>query len=113
MYRTNKKKLVRQVGVSVVVALGALVTGVGVANASTHASTKTYVLSTSSTTARTARTSSNAAAASLAAGEDALLTLSSTDATLETAVDIGPANLAGKVTTVAGDVITVAGPDGK
>ena len=56
MYRTTKKKMVRQFGVSAVVAVGALVTGAGVANASTHAATKTHASSLSSS-ARTSRAS--------------------------------------------------------
>jgi hypothetical protein len=70
----------------------------------------TYAI-TSTTTVTKDRSSSTLAA--LAVGENVHITVSSTDATSATAIDIVPANIAGKVTAVSGDTITITGPDGK
>jgi hypothetical protein len=50
VYRTSKNKMVKRTGVSVVVALGALATGVGIAGASTHTVAKASGAATSSVT---------------------------------------------------------------
>lgn len=157
LYRTSKKKLVRQVGASTVVAVGALATGGGVANAATHTARKKHDSSISTRSDRSDRTLSREfklgdcrggdvtavtatsitildrsgiskrypvnsstpvnknrvapTAASLVVVENVRLTLGTADATLATTVEIVPANIAGKVTAVVGDTITIAGTD--
>jgi hypothetical protein len=70
----------------------------------------TYAI-TSTTTVTKDRQSSTLAA--LALGENVHIAVSATDATSATSIDIVPANIAGKVTAVNGDTITITGPDGK
>ncbi len=53
-----------------------------------------------------------ATAASLALGENVLITPSNSDATVAASVDIEPAFIAGRVSAVGVDTITVAGPNG-
>jgi hypothetical protein len=69
----------------------------------------TYAI-TSTTTVTKDRASSTIAA--LALGENVHISVSSTDATTATSIDVVPANIAGKVTAVSGDTISITGPDG-
>jgi hypothetical protein len=52
-----------------------------------------------------------ATAASLALGENVLVTASTADASVAASIDIEPAVIAGRVSAVSGDTITVTGPN--
>jgi hypothetical protein len=84
-------------------------TGSAITVLNREGSSTTYAI-TSTTTVTKDRASSTIAA--LALGESVHINVSSTDATTATSIDIVPANIAGKVTAVSGDTITIAGPDG-
>jgi hypothetical protein len=53
-----------------------------------------------------------ASAASLALGENVHIRVSPSDSTVAASIDIAPAHIGGRVSTVNGDTITVSGPNG-
>ena len=159
MERPSRQRALRNVGLSSAIAVTVLVSGVGVASASTHSTksvnpvalrgakdastttpppmppggpegiggdvnaltsssitivnpdgtTKTYAID-SSTVIRKTRHSTTAR--SLALGESVRIVPSSTDGALAASIDIVPATIAGRVSAINGDTITVSGPMG-
>ena len=158
MIQPIRKRVLRNVGLSSAIAVTVLVSGVGVASASTHspksvsalalrssrdASTtspppmpprgpsgvggdftaltsssitivnfdgtaSTYVIN-SSTVVTNLRQS--ATTASLALGENVRIVASSTDTSVAGSIELVPATLAGRVSAINGDTITVTGPN--
>jgi hypothetical protein len=157
--KVTRKRTLRHAGVSSAIAIGVVATGVGVANASTHATsartstsatanakrihpssmpttpgapcgiggdvsavsttsititdlrgtTSTYAINASTTVTKNGQ---SATVADIVNGDNVHIALSSTDPTLAGPIDIVPASVAGKVTAINGDVLTIAGPNG-
>jgi hypothetical protein len=157
--RATKKSNLKKSGISSAIALGVLVTGVGVAGAATHATTSdaaaasatsktsgtstpppmapgpgfgiggdvasvsstsitvvnpagtstTYGVSTSTTVTKDRQ---SATFADVVVGDNVHITVSSSDPTLATAIDVAPAMIVGTVSALNGDTITVTGPNG-
>ncbi len=157
MNKVTRKRTLQRASVTSAIALGVVVTGVGVASASTHATTPrqhtsvtakperhpaaamtpgapcglgvdvTAISATSLTVSDPSGTSTtyaiNAATSVTKHGQSATLndvvvgdsvhvTVSPTDSTLASSIDIVPAGAVGKVTAINGDVLTITGPNG-
>jgi hypothetical protein len=70
--------------------------------------TSTYSINTSTTVTKNGQ---SATLADTVNGNNVHIALSSTDPTLAATIDIVPASVAGKVTAINGDVLTIAGPN--
>lgn len=158
MSKVIRKKTLRHASISTAIAIGVVVTGVGVASASTHVTPtrpstsltanakrihpstsmpsgvscgiggdvtaitatsitvtdpsgtrSTYGVNTSTTVTKNGR---GATLSDVVTGDNVHIALSSSDPTLAQAIDIVPAGVAGKVTAINGDVLTITGPNG-
>jgi hypothetical protein len=69
----------------------------------------TYSVNSSTTVTKNGQ---SAAIGDIAVGDNVHIMLSATDATLASGIDIVPAGVAGKVTAINGDVLTISGPSG-
>jgi hypothetical protein len=69
----------------------------------------TYDISTATTITKNEQ---SATLADVLIGDNVHITLSSTDPTLASTIDIVPASVAGKVTAIHGDLLTIVGPNG-
>jgi hypothetical protein len=85
------------------------VTDTSISIADVAGTTSTYSINASTTVTKNGQ---SATIADIVVGDNVHIALSSTDPTLADTIDIVPASVAGKVTAIAGDVLTITGPNG-